>query len=124
MNKWQQTEPATRGEGRRRWRRLKVLVVVVAVLLVIGLFLSYRYSPNRPVSYGDVTEHFKYGSIGSDFASITSAYEEGNGLPLAVMKVLPRMFPAYLPEGGPKDYTAFGFIQEPGRPLPVGFSTR
>ncbi len=124
MNEWQQKEPATRGAGRSRWRRLKVLLVGGAVLLAAGLYLSYRYSPNRPVVYCDIAEHFKYGSIGSDFVPIFGGYEEGTGLPVAIVRILPRMFPEYLPAGGPKDYTAFGFIQEPGQPLPIGFSTR
>ena len=124
MNRWQQSEPPTRREGLRRWRRLRLALIAVAVLLAIGLFLSYRYSPNRPAKYAEITEHFKYGSIGSDFVSITNPAEEGNGLPLAVMRVLPRMFPNHLPPGGPKDYTAFGFIQERGHALPIGFATR
>src|SRR5262245_56501696 len=124
MNEWQQKEQATRGAGRRRWRRLKVLLVGGAVLLAAGLYLSYRYSPNRPVVYCDIEEHFKYGSIGSDFVPVFSRYEEGTGLPVAIVKILPRMFPEHLPPGGPKDYTGFGFIQEPGRPLPIGFSMR
>lgn len=107
--------PMTRQEGRRRWRRLKLLIAAAAALLGVGLYLSYRYSPSRPVIYSDILEHFKYGSIGSDIE---------NGLPLSVMKVLPRMFPEHLPPGGPRDYTAFGFIQEPGHAMPIGFSTR
>ena len=98
--------------GRRRGRRLFVLG---SLLLVAGGILYLRYNPNRPVTYDDIEEHFKYGSIGSDLE---------NGLPLRVLQVLPRMFPEYLPKEGPRDYTAFGFIQEPGKALPIGFSTR
>lgn len=98
-----------------RKRRLRRLAVIVAILLGVFLLLSYRYSPNRPVVYAGIEDHFKYGSIGSDIE---------NGLPLKIIKVLPRMFPEYLPEGAPRDLTAFGFIQEPGRELPIGFSKR
>ncbi len=102
------------------WRRraivkFGVFVAVVLVLAIIAALLVNRYAPNRPVVYGDITEHFKYGSIGSDIE---------NGLPLRILQVLPRMFPGYMPAGGPQNYTAFGFIQEPGRPLPIGFSIR
>lgn len=96
-------------------RRLRRVAVAAAVLLAVFLFLSYRYSPNRPVVYSGAEDHFKYGSIGSDIE---------NGLPLRIIKVLPRMFPEYLPEGAPRDLTAFGFIQEPGREMPIGFSQR
>src|ERR1051325_6641061 len=96
-------------------RRHRSWLVLILVLLAVFLFLSYVYSPSRPVTYADDEEHFKYGSVGSDIE---------NGLPLAVLKVLPRMFPEYLPAGAPRDLTAFGFIQEPGRDRPVGFSKR
>ena len=97
---------------RRRNRRLFILILV---LLALFLWLSYAYSPSRPVVYSDPLEHFKYGSVGSDIE---------NGLPLAILRVMPRMFPEYLPEGAPRDLTAFGFIQEPGRDRPIGFSER
>ncbi|MDT7604263.1 MAG: hypothetical protein QOF61_2260 [Acidobacteriota bacterium] len=95
--------------------RLRRLFMLAIVLLVVILTLSYCYSPNRPVRYSNIEDHFKYGSIGSDYE---------NGLPLRVLKVLPRMFPEYLPAGAPRDLTAFGFIQEPGHDRPIGFSKR
>ena len=101
------------GARRRRGLILGILLAVVFLLLLV--FLLYRYPSNRPVTYDGAEEHFKYGSIGSDI--------EG-GLPLRVLQVLPRMFPEYLPPGQAKDYTAFGFIQEPGKPMPIGFSMR
>jgi processive rubber oxygenase RoxA-like protein len=104
--------PVEREEKRLRRRRLIICAIIVAAL---ALFLYFRYSPNRPVTYSGIEDHFKYGSIGSDIE---------NGLPLEIIRVLPRMFPEYLPPGAPPDYTAFGFIQEPGRDMPIGFSTR
>jgi hypothetical protein len=78
--------------------------------------LFWLIPPNRPVDFESEREHFYYGSIGSDVAG---------GLPLDVVRVLPSLFPEYLPPGsGARDYTAFGFIQEPGRPMPIGFSER
>jgi hypothetical protein len=98
--------------NRRFRRRLALLAAAVAAVLAI---VGFRYSPNRPVRYADDAEHFKYGSIGSDVE---------NGLPLAILQVLPRAFPEYLPTGAPRDYRAFGFIYEPGHSLPIGFSQR
>src|SRR5262245_33015547 len=115
MHEWRDTRPSTIREGCRRWRRLKATVTLSVVAIVVAFLLSYRYSLNRPATYADIREHFKYGSIGSDIE---------NGLPLHVVKVMPRMFPEYLPQGGAKDWTAFGFIQEPGREMPIGFSRR
>jgi mono/diheme cytochrome c family protein len=58
-------------------------------------------------------DHFKYGSVG---------IEPEEGLPYWIWQVLPRMFPDKLP--GPGGYGSLGFIWEPGRELPVGFSKR
>ena len=90
---------------------------VIAVLIAAGLGLVLNsFAPNRPVDYQSDKEHFYYGSIGSDVSG---------GIPLKVIQVLPAMFPEYLPKGSAKlDYTAFGFIQEPGTRMPIGFSIR
>ena len=56
-------------------------------------------------------EHFKYGSVG---------VESEEGLPYWIWQVLPRMFPDKLPGG----YASLGFIWEPGRELPIGFSKK
>lgn len=88
------------------------------MILIVGvvLFLCNLYSPNRPVDYADDVQHFKYGSIGTDIE---------NGIPLRVLRVLPRMFPEYLPTGSPEqNYTAFGMISESGHTMPIGFSER
>ncbi|HZT43941.1 MAG TPA: cytochrome c [Chthonomonadaceae bacterium] len=96
-------------------RAARCLWCLAVILLIILLLLAFRYAPNRPVTYANIVDHFKYGSIGSDME---------NGLPLRIMKVLPRMFSEYLPPGSPQDYTAFGFIQEKGKEMPIGFSIR
>lgn len=90
-------------------------VAVLFGCLLLGLLL-WVFSPDRPRTYASDLEHFYYGSIGSDISG---------GLPLKVLQVLPRVFPDYLPKGSTaKDYSAFGFIQQPGHPLPIGFSIR
>jgi len=97
----------------RQWRRACQTALVALVVLMA---VMNQLAPNRPVDYASPLEHFYYGSIGSDISG---------GLPLKVVQVLPRMFPEYLPAGrAHDDYTAFGFIQEPGHTMPIGFSTR
>jgi hypothetical protein len=111
-------EPLTAVEQERQRRRRRRWAVLLGLVVIAGAgaFVWYQRNVDRPVRYADAREHFKYGSIGSD--------NQLRGLPLAIIKVLPQAFPQYLPAGGPRDYTAFGFIQEPGRELPIGFSKR
>jgi len=99
----------------RLWRRIVLGIILIAFALVLAFLIGWRYSPNRPATYADIEDHFKYGSIGSDIE---------NGLPLEVMKILPRMFPQYLPPGSEHDWAALGFHREPGHEMPVGFSKR
>jgi len=113
METWDRLTPLESRLYARQFRCASVLVVIGSLLLML---LLWAFAPNRPVDYKSDLEHFYYGSIGSDISS---------GLPLKVLQVLPKMFPEYLPEGGARqDYTVFGFIQEPGKPMPIGFSTR
>ena len=102
-----------RGEGGRIGAAFLAGVLVLSVTGVAYGMSRYRF--DQPVVYDSLEEHYKYGSIGGDVE---------NGLPLEVMKVLPRAFPEYLPPGGAADYTAFGFVQEPGKDMPIGFSVR
>jgi hypothetical protein len=103
-------------DNRREVRRLKNLCL--GFLAGAGLLLSllWQLPPDRPVDYATDVEHFYYGSIGSDIAG---------GLPLKVVQVLPAVFPEYLPKrSGKGDYREFGFIQQPGHAMPIGFSVR
>lgn len=62
-------------------------------------------------------EQFKYGSIGGD----------KRGLPLSILRALPIVCEDLLPEGADpynEPLAAFGLIYEPGRALPIGFSSR
>ena len=106
------TAAESQGQARAFAGGCLIAVVITSALLL----LLNRFAPNRPVDYRSDRDHFYYGSIGSDVSG---------GLPLKVVQVLPAMFPEYLPKGeGPPDYTRFGFIQEPGARMPIGFSVR
>ncbi len=62
-------------------------------------------------------EQFKYGSIGADKL----------GLPLAILRAIPLVCADTLPPGTDPRHeplAAFGMIYEPGRALPIGFSSR
>lgn len=85
------------------------------MLAVLAALAAWRFPLDRAQRLRDPVESFKYGSIGSDVE---------NGLPLKLLLVLPRVFPEHLPEGAPRDLTAFGFLREPGRDRPIGFSRR
>lgn len=92
-------------------------LLFVAALLLAGWVL-YRISDNGAPHYATIEEHFKYGSIGA---------EPGSGIPYAIWKTLPALFPAEF--GGRKDYSAFGFLYETDnnglpRDLPIGISSR
>jgi len=82
------------------------------LLLLISIAAAIRFLPDRPVTYDDPVEHFKYGSTGG---------ERNMGFPFWLFQVLPEVCPDLLPGKG---YQSLGFIFEPGRDLPVGMSKR
>ncbi len=96
-----------------RWRRrFSILVFVMVIPLALGLSIGSRFLPDRPVTYDDIEEHFKYGSTGGERAS---------GFPFWIWQVLPQVCAKYLPGEG---YASLGMIYEPGQPIPVGMSMR
>ena len=101
---------------RQTWR---IVLLVVVVLVAIGFSdLAWRFSRDDPVTYADPEEHFKYGSTGG---------ERESGIPYWIWKVLPKMFPEYLPGKTytpGTEYTSLGFLYEPGKELPIGVSRR
>ena len=106
-----QYEPA-----RKIWRRL--IATAGLALLVAGVWLALRLTRDVPVTYEYAGDHFKYGSTGGERGS--GSYR-GAGIPLSIWKLLPELFPQYLPGKG---YQSLGFIYEPGRELPIGVSQR
>ncbi|MDQ6622030.1 MAG: hypothetical protein M3Y86_00900, partial [Verrucomicrobiota bacterium] len=110
------TPDQDRAEKAARWRF--VFLVFVALATVIALCFVRRFNRDDPVLYAGEEEHFKYGSTGG---------ERESGIPIWIWKVLPKMFPEYLP--GKKyvpgrEYVSLGFLYEDGRDLPVGVSQR
>jgi len=103
-------------ESDRYARRLRMAALVILAAFAALMLAMRACSPNRPRDYANDLDHYYYGSIGSDISG---------GLPVKLLQVLPTIFPDYLPKGSTaRDYSAFGFIQQPGRPLPIGFSIR
>ena len=116
---WHEDPPTPpEAEFRRRARRFKLVVLVF--LLILGAIVFWMFVPEKPVDYTDIHDHFKYGSIGS---------EAGKGMPYRIWKVLPAMFPQYLPDAK-TGYASLGFVYETDpatgqrRDRPIGFSMR
>src|SRR5260370_1040953 len=104
------------------WRRRFwiLLAIVVGVPLVIAILLAMRFLPDRPVTYADIEEHFKYGSTGG---------ERNAGFPYWIWKALPVIFKDRLPPTGGQDYETFGMVYEVDahgrrKDLPVGVMKR
>jgi mono/diheme cytochrome c family protein len=94
---------------RIRWLLLAVAIVAVLALVGFSVFRQ-QMRANLPVAYDNDEDHFKYGSITSDV----------EGLPYWIWATMPEVCSRLLPGG----YASLGVIQEPGRPTPIGFSTR
>jgi len=112
------TEPDTPVELEYRAQRRRYWLAAFVVLFVVATFLYWRIVPQPAEEYAAIQEHFKYGSIGADNAE--------RGIPFHLWQALPEMFPDYLPDKGRsgRGYESFGFIQEPGKDRPIGFSKR
>ena len=126
------TDHVALGYRRRFWLRV---YWAAGLLAILATFAYWRYFAGIPVEHSQDSDHFLYGSIGSD------SYD---GIPLAIWKILPETFPEYLPNAGrdyqrivaqkensgagPADYrdgyAQFGFLMQAGHTLPVGFSQR
>jgi mono/diheme cytochrome c family protein len=94
------------------------LVLFVAVVGVVWVVASVR--GDSPVTYAEITEHFKYGSIGSEPGGSLLQPIGGVLPPYTVFTALPSICPEKLPGG----YASLGFVIEPGKDLPVGVARR
>jgi hypothetical protein len=98
----------------------RIVGVLAALVAVVTLWVVVSLSIDRPVAYDEITEHFKYGSIGSE-PGVSLLQPVGGVLPpYSVFTALPSICPEKLPGG----YASLGFVFEPGRDLPVGVSRR
>jgi mono/diheme cytochrome c family protein len=99
-------------------KRVGIGAVVLVGLVVLWVLVSLN--SDRPTTYEDIEEHFKYGSIGSEPGGSLLSPIGGVLPPYWVFKSLPSVCSDKLPNG----YASFGFVMEPGRDLPVGVSRR
>ncbi len=113
---------------RKKLANITFWIGVVCVLAFIGLaiYLTVRLTNDKPVTYEDVQEHFKYGSTGGERGFGT---QFGFGFPYWIWIALPEMFPEYLPDHqAGRGFLSFGMIYEDGKDpvfdLPVGMSMR
>ncbi|BAW80366.1 cytochrome C [Candidatus Nitrosoglobus terrae] len=91
-----------------RWIGILLALALVAVGIAAWYKLS-REVEQTALKGAPMEAWFKYGSIGN---------ESNQGIPYWVWRVLPKIFPDYLPNG----YDALGNPWEPGYDVPVGFS--
>src|ERR1019366_4822131 len=85
---------------------VRVCLAIVLVLVgASGYTLWYHLARAEPdISYSSVEDHFKYGAIGLGADS---------RVPYWIWKVLPDMFPEYLPGSG--GWASLGLIYEDGQ---------
>lgn len=100
--------------------------LVLGATLIGAIYLMRRLGDDKPVTYADIGEHFKYGSTGGERGWRN---QFGFGIPYWIWIALPELFPEHLPDRTPgKGYSSFGMIYEKGRDrvfeLPVGMSMR
>ena len=107
--------------GRAMTRRKKILVIVVGAIVIAGAIIavsarSFLHRNRVPVTYPDIVEHFKYGSIGT---------EKRLGVPGPLFDLFPVMFADLLPKDRPGEgYEKLGFLYEPGHKRPIGTTRR
>ena len=86
-------------------------VAVSCCALLAAAAIDASQTPPAP-ALERVDDQFKYGSVG---------IESEQGMPYWIWQALPRVFADKLPRPG--GYESFGLVWEPGRELPIGFST-
>jgi mono/diheme cytochrome c family protein len=94
--------------------------LAIALALAIGLWALVSVSVDRPVAYAEITEHFKYGSIGSEPGGSLLQTVGGVLPPYWIFRALPEICPDKLPGG----YASLGLVMEANHDRPVGISRR
>ena len=87
-------------------------LALIVVLIIVAWFVLLR-PVAQPVT-NDPLQVFDHGSIGN---------QAQQGIPYWIWRVLPTLFPEYLP-GNQDGYGAIGVFWVPGEELPVGFSKK
>ena len=98
--------------ARRKWSILLWIGLSILILAIAAWLLLLRPAP--PERIHDPVESFNHGSIGN---------EAQQGIPYWIWRVLPTIFPDYLP-GNQDGYASLGFYWKQGSELPVGFTKR
>jgi len=106
------------GTARRLITRLALAALVAGAVLVLWVIVSVN--SDRPITYANIEDHFKYGSIGSEPGGSLLSPIGGVLPPYWVFTALPSVCRDKLPGG----YASLGFVMEPGKDLPVGVSRR
>jgi hypothetical protein len=119
----------------KKFRKLKkklsvvvwsTFIALVALVVAGGSYTVWRLGDDRPVTYEQDAEHFKYGSTGGERGWKT---QFGFGIPYWMWIALPEVVPELLPNGPPgMGYTSLGLVYEDDRnpmfDLPIGTSMR
>src|SRR5262249_28753419 len=102
-------------------RLIRLLFVTIVLLgILVAIWALIVVGEDRPVAYDEITDHFKYGSIGSEPGGSLLQPIGGVLPPYSVFTALPSICPEKLPGG----YASVGLIVEEGHTLPVGVSRR
>src|SRR4030095_6299061 len=65
-------------DGVRQTRRKVFWGLIIAIVLLLVVYLAWRFNADRPVRYAGDLDHFQYGSIGSEpGGSLTNAIGGG-----------------------------------------------
>jgi mono/diheme cytochrome c family protein len=104
---------------RVRWTPVLAMAGVLVAAVAAGKVV-WRFSRDVPVAYDSDSDHFKYGSIGSEPGGSFFAPVGGLLPPAKIFAALPAVCPDLI-NGG---YEDFGLIYEKGHEYPVGVSER
>jgi hypothetical protein len=97
-----------------------LLIVALVFGVTVGVWVLAALDTDAPVTYDNIEEHFKYGSIGSE-PGVSLLSPVGGALPpYWVLSALPSICSDKAPNG----FAGFGFIMEPGKDRPIGISRR